>query len=236
MSPRISGMALLYQAELQPSKIELIKEWAPTQPWFEGSASATFTSVGSFRFDDPNGEVGIETILVRSGDGPVLQVPLTYRGVPLVGGEAWIIGTMQHSVLGQRWVYDATGDPAYLAAVATAALTGGRQAEQYIEIDGVRVLRESTAVVTGSGKNDASVPSLSSAGTVSTRHDRGATVVEAGALRLVVARLLAPQRPQRSGSDWRARFDDTATPEVLTGTWTNQPCPQTLVQVQVQVG
>jgi hypothetical protein len=48
-------MALLYQAELRPSKIELIKGWAPTQPWFEGSASASLTSVGSFRFDDPNG-------------------------------------------------------------------------------------------------------------------------------------------------------------------------------------
>ena len=228
-------MALLYQAELRPSKIELIEAWAPTQPWCEGSDGASFTSVGSFRFDDPDGEVGIETILVTVGDGPVLQIPLTYRGAPLVDGEAWLIGTMQHSVLGRRWVYDATGDPAYLTAVATAALTGGRQADQYIDIDGERVLRESTALVVGSGKSDTPLPSLSSAGPVSTRHDRGTTVVESGTLRLVVERLLTRRDSQSRGSSRPAAFDDHAPTAVLTGTWTDQPSPQTLVQVQIQV-
>jgi hypothetical protein len=223
-------MALLYKAELRPSKIELIEGWAPTQPWFEGSASASFTSVASFRFDDPEGEIGIETILLRVGDSPVLQVPLTYRGAPLEGGGAWLIGTMQHSVLGQRWVYDATGDPAYLAAVATAAFTGGGQAEQYIEIDGKRVLRESTAVVAGSGKPGTPLPSLPAAGTVSTRHERGATVVEAGGLRLVVARLPSARAPQEHGLKWLAAPHDDAAQEVITGTWTDQPEPQRLVE------
>jgi hypothetical protein len=44
-------------------------------------------SVSAYRFDDPAGEVGIETLLVRRGAGPVLQVPLTYRGAPLAGAE-----------------------------------------------------------------------------------------------------------------------------------------------------
>ena len=225
-------MALLYQAELRPSKIEIIEAWAPTQPWFEGSDGASFASVGSFRFDDPDGEVGIETMLVRVGDGPVLQIPLTYRGAPLVEGEAWLIGTMQHSVLGRRWVYDATGDPAYLTAVATAALTGGRQAELYIDIDGVRVLREPTAVVVGSGKSETPLPALSATGPVSTRHEGGATVVEAGALRLIVERLLTQRGPQSHDSSRPAAFDATAPTAVLTGTWTNQPDPQTLVHAQ----
>ena len=46
---------------------------------------------------------------------------------------------MDHSVLGTRWVYDAVGYLAYLLAVATAVLTGGRQAELHIEIDGEMV-------------------------------------------------------------------------------------------------
>lgn len=226
-------MALLYQAELRPSKIELIAGWAPTQPWFTDVTGASLTSVGSFRFDDPDGEVGIETILVRARDGPVVQVPLTYRGAPLVGGEAWLIGTMQHSVLGQRWVYDATGDPVYLKAVAMAAVTGGTQAEQYLEIDGVRVLRESTALVVGSGKPVTPAPALSVSGTVSTRHDRDVTVVEVGALRLVVVRVLALRGTPGHDSNGLAASGGGVTTEVLTGTWPNQPIPQILVQVEL---
>lgn len=181
-------MALLHQAELRPSKIGLIERWAPTQPWFEGSADASFTVVGSFRFDDPDGEVGIETVLVGVGDGTILQVPMTYRGAPLAGG----------------------------------------QAEQYIEVDSVLVVQESTAVVTGSGPSATPMPSLPADGTVSTRHERGATVVEAGALRLVVARVLAAGKPRA------AAFNDSAPHEVLTGTWTDQPDPQRLVRVQAR--
>ncbi|WP_166804527.1 CG0192-related protein [Cryobacterium algoritolerans] len=226
-------MALIHQAELRPSKVELIGGWAPTQPWFEGDAGSRFVSVGSFRFDDPDGEVGIETMLVWVGEGPVLQVPLTYRGAPLAGGDAWLIGTMEHSVLGRRWVYDSTGDPAYLAAVAAAALTGGRQAEQYIEIDGVRVLRESTADVAGSGKTDGHVPSLPPGGTVSTRYELGVTVIEAGALRIVVVRRLAAQGPQLHGSNGLVALNNQGQAQILTGTWSNQSNPQTLVQAEV---
>ncbi|WP_166785947.1 CG0192-related protein [Cryobacterium sandaracinum] len=225
-------MALIHQAELRPSKIELIEGWVPTQPWFEGDAGSRFVGVGSFRFDDPDGEVGIETILVRVGEGPVLQVPLTYRGAPLAGGDAWLIGTMQHSVLGRRWVYDAIGDPAYLAAAATAALTGGGQAEQYIEIDGVRVLRESTVDVAGSGKTDGPAPSLPPAGTVSTRYEFGASAIEVGALRIVVVRRLASQGPQLHGSNGLDALNHHGKAHILTGTWTNQPNPQTLVQAE----
>jgi hypothetical protein len=225
-------MALLYQAELRPSKLDLIAAWAPTQPWFVGDADAGFVSVASFRFDDPQGEVGIETLLVRSGDGPILQVALTYRGSPLPGGDAWLIGTMDHSVLGPRWVYDGAGDPAYLAAVAAAALTGASQAEQFIDIDGQRVVREPTALVRGSGTPGAVTPGLPAMDTVSTRHEHGVTVVNAGALRLVVARvlsdgasvgLLAVEEPANAVSS-----------AVLSGTWTGQAVPQPLVLVQVR--
>ncbi|HEV7948497.1 MAG TPA: hypothetical protein VGP24_01895, partial [Glaciihabitans sp.] len=113
-------MAILHPATVTPTKLELTSGWAPAQSWFVGDRTAELTVVGSFRFDDRDGEVGIETLLVRAGTDAVMQIPLTYRGAPLLGGERWLIGTMDHSVLGPRWVYDAVGDPAYIAETAFA--------------------------------------------------------------------------------------------------------------------
>ena len=144
-------MALLYRATVVPSKLDLVSVWAPKQSWFEGEPDGPFTTVASFRFDDPDGEVGVETLLVRAGDGPVLQIPLTYRNEELPGAEQWFLGTMEHSVLGTRWTYDAIGDPVYRGELARAILTGGTQVEQWIEVDGVMTLREPTARVVGSG-------------------------------------------------------------------------------------
>jgi hypothetical protein len=144
-------MALLYRATVVPSKLDLVSVWAPKQSWFEGDADGPFATIASFRFDDPDGEVGVETLLVRAGDGPVLQVPLTYRNEELPGAEQWLLGTMEHSVLGTRWTYDAMGDPVYRGELARAILTGGTQVEQWIEVDGVMTLREPTASVVGSG-------------------------------------------------------------------------------------
>jgi len=221
-------MALLHRAELTPSKIEILQGWAPSQPWFAGEAGAELASVGAFRFDDPAGEVGVETLLVRAGDGPVLQVPVTYRGAPLVGGERWLIGTMQHSVLGPRWVYDGVGDPVYVQTVATAALTGGRQAELYLEVDGERVTREPTARVVGSGASGAFMPPLASVDEIAARQEQGATVVELGPLVLVIARALQTGTPDALGLGSLAQADATVRAE-LSGTWAGQPEPFTLV-------
>jgi len=125
-------MALLHQADLTPTKLELLAAWLPTRGWYPGptgtavlpdsapQASLELTRVAGYRFDDPAGEVGVETILVQAGDGPVVQVPLTYRGAPLSDAEAFLVGTTDHSVLGKRWVYDACGDPVYANVLATA--------------------------------------------------------------------------------------------------------------------
>jgi Maltokinase N-terminal cap domain len=144
-------MALLYRTELRPSKLELLAAWAPSQPWFIGDADAPLVQVGHFRFDDPEGEVGVETLLVRAGDGPVLQIPLTYRNEPLPGAESALIGTMEHGVLGTRWTYDALADPVYRGELARAILTGGTQVEMWVEVDGVMTQREPTAHVVGTG-------------------------------------------------------------------------------------
>lgn len=149
-------MALLHgDAEITPSKLDLLRGWLPTQDWFDGDA-ARLEQVAAYRFDDPAGEVGIETFLLADGDR-VLHVPVTYRAAPLPDGEEWLVGTMEHTVLGARWVYDALGDPVYRDVLTTTILTGGSEAALEREADGVRTTVEPSARVHGSGSADAEI-------------------------------------------------------------------------------
>jgi hypothetical protein len=223
-------MALLHTAEIVPSKLELLAGWAPGQPWFAGDKAAELTTVAAFRLDDPAGEVGIETLLVQAGDGPVLQVPLTYRGAPLVGGEAWLVGTMLHSVLGERWVYDATGDPVYLAETAATALTGGVQAELYLEQNGERIVREPTARIVGDGEHGAATPAVPAIDLVSTRHENNTTVTDAGGFTVTVLRHLSAGGQV---ADIETSEGASAASATISGVWATQSEPQRLVLVRV---
>lgn len=206
-------MALLHRADLTPSKLELLNVWLPTRSWYAGPAEPDLTKVGAFRFDDPAGAVGIETLLVRAGDGPVLQVPLTYRGAPLGGAERWLVGTTEHSVLGPRWVYDAAGDPVYAATLAHTILTGAGQAPEEFEVDGVRQVRPNDLQATGSGHAGVPVPGVSG---VLRSEDADPTRIATDLLTLTVIRVLG---------------DDPAAPgdaPTLTATWPGQPTPRLL--------
>src|SRR5215470_19597929 len=130
-------MGLVHRATLTPSKQELAEAWLRSQPWASGVSRVE--KVAEYRFDDPDGEVGVETILWRTGEGAVLQVPFTYRAAPLKGAEDHLVGTTDHSVLGPRWVYDGCADPVWAATLSGAILTGGIQAQMYIEQDGERI-------------------------------------------------------------------------------------------------
>jgi hypothetical protein len=149
-------MALLHHASLAPSKSELLAAWLPSQPWAVDLPG--LKPFGSYRLDDPDGEVGLEGILLRSDAGDVLHAPLSYRAAPLAGADAHLVGTTEHSVLGTRWVYDATGDPVWRAALAATVLAGGTGAEEYFEVDGRRETREPSVQVAGSGALGAEVP------------------------------------------------------------------------------
>ena len=83
--------------------------------------------IGSYRFDDPDARVGMETHLVSAHDC-LFQVPLTYRDTPLGGADDALITEMEHSVLGRRWVYDGLRDPVYVAMLAGVAMTGQGEA------------------------------------------------------------------------------------------------------------
>lgn len=115
-------MAVIHHTTMSPTKMELLTEWLPTQPWYQGGPEAELTKAGGFRLDDPYGEVGIEFMIVTdaSADSPgTYLVPLTYRGAPLDGVDDALIGTSEHGVLGTRWIYDGVHDP-----VLVACLTG----------------------------------------------------------------------------------------------------------------
>ena len=176
-------MALLHDATITPSKLELVATWLPSRDWFEGEAAVE--RVAAYRLDDPDGEVGLEALLVRNTAG-TFHVPLSYRSGPLPGAGDHLIGTMEHSVLGTRWVYDACGDPVYAGVLTTAIRTGGTQAEEYFEVEGRRVYREPAMTVRGSGSSGAAVAVAS----VTARDEGDVTVISGDALELVVVRRL----------------------------------------------
>jgi hypothetical protein len=208
-------MAIIHRATLSPSKLELIERYLPVQPWFTKDGSAPPELLGAYRFDDPDGEVGLETHLVSHG-GKVYQVPLSYRGSELPGAEHSLLGTMEHSVLGTRWVYDACTDPVYVAALATAILTGQREAEQFVDMDGVLEPRASSVEVKGSGTPGSEVPALSPAAPIT---EGGVTSIDAGELTVQVNRVLDLGI---QGSE------DSAA---LRGTWAGQDAPVLLASL-----
>lgn len=179
-------MGLVHRATLDPSKQELVEAWLPTRAWAEGLAITQ--KLAEYRFDDPAGEVGIETIVFAVESGLTVQVPLTYRAAPLAGAEAFLVGTTEHSVLGPRWVYDGCGDPLWAATLASAIVTGGSQVRMYLEEDGQRIDIPPRMTVRGSGSPGAEVPDITA---VDSARDEGATtVVRAGDVELVLARVV----------------------------------------------
>jgi Maltokinase N-terminal cap domain len=213
-------MALLHRADLHPTKLELLAAWLPGRPWYRGHPGADIDRVAAFRFDDPAGAVGIETMLVDAGDGVIYQVPLTYRDAPMAGGDGWLVGTTDHSVLGQRWVYDACADPVYAAALASAILTGSGQAEEFFEVDGRLEPREASMTVTGSGQDaDADIPAI---GPVRRVVENDPTIIVTDSVELTVVRCLN---------------DSTSRPgAALTGTWSGQPSPVPLAFATAREG
>ena len=108
-------MAIVHRTTLVPGKLDLLTDWMPAQSWYARTATTgpELSRAGGFRLDDPDGEVGIEFMIVldqAAGDAAAYMVPMTYRGSPLAGADDALIGTTEHGVLGARWIYDGTRD------------------------------------------------------------------------------------------------------------------------------
>ena len=108
-------MAVIHRTTLTPTKLELLTAWLPGQPWYVGQRRAPeLLRAGGFRLDDPQGEVGIEFMVVTDGSDDQAAsylTPMTYRASALAGADGALIGTTEHGVLGRRWIYDGIGDP-----------------------------------------------------------------------------------------------------------------------------
>lgn len=142
----MSGTASVHpEATLHPSKLELIAEWLPGQWWFDGDAG-DLEVVARFRFVDPEGEVGLDCMLIRSTDA-VYHIPVTWRSRPLDGGA--LIGTLEHSELGTRFCYDAQTDPVYLKELTRVIVEQDSDAD-VVEV-GSSTPRPKNITVFGSG-------------------------------------------------------------------------------------
>jgi hypothetical protein len=192
-------MALLHEATISPRKDELVGPWLRTRPWWDGETERA--PVGSFRLDDPAGAVGMECFLFGSASGSTLFVPLTYRDAPLPGPEASLLGTMEHSVLGTRYVYDACGDRVFVATVLDTIRSGGRQADLLLmRADGTKIDREPNATAKGEGVS--TVPHHDPGLPVSPTDESDRTTIAVADFELTVMRRLgeAPQGPALTGS------------------------------------
>ena len=131
-------MAIIHQATITPTKPELLAM----------VLAGPVEVVGSYRFDDPDGHVGIEGFVVRREDA-LHHVAFSYRGAPLDGADAHLVSTMEHSVLGQRWIYDAAADPIAVGCFQRALVEEQDQAVMEIWKDGEVVdVREPTIALT----------------------------------------------------------------------------------------
>jgi hypothetical protein len=115
-------------ATLTPHFRDFLPLWVARQRWYLGTGIPSLTPVGFFRFEDPSGEVGIETHLVTDGQA-VYQVPLTYHGAPMKDGgpaaAAALVATAEHSLLGSRWIYDGEADPVWRGELLRLVRAGG---------------------------------------------------------------------------------------------------------------
>ncbi|MFI0960527.1 1,4-alpha-glucan branching protein [Streptomyces sp. NPDC021080] len=130
-------MASVHRTTMTPTKLELLTRWLPKQSWYAGGAQGPeLVKAGGFRLDDPEGEVGIEFMVVvdtGAAEPVAYLVPMGYRGTPLEGvGDEALIGTSEHGVLGTRWIYDGVHDPvvtAQLHALLRGEATPQHQSE-----------------------------------------------------------------------------------------------------------
>ncbi|MEU8438192.1 1,4-alpha-glucan branching protein [Streptomyces sp. NPDC029216] len=185
-------MAVVHRTTMKPGKLELLAGWLPGRPWYAGaSAAPDLDRAGGFRLDDPEGEVGIEFVVVTDAGGaePVTYlVPLTYRGAPLDGAEEALVGTSEHGVLGTRWIYDGAHDPVLTERLL--ALLGGRAEPQHQSVTGA-----ADPTVVPEGAEDV-LPAGSTVVAVEDGPEGTRLVVEAGGRRLglELLRVLEPGR------------------------------------------
>ncbi|ANE02903.1 CG0192 family protein [Corynebacterium crudilactis] len=108
----MSGTAIMYDTTVVPSKKEIAQKWMD------------FVDLqGSYRLvDTVDGEVGVEVLISKDRSGRLLQIPFSYRSEE--NNPAHTLATLEHGVLGTRWVANALGDPVAVREFIRTILTG----------------------------------------------------------------------------------------------------------------
>lgn len=108
----MSGTALVYAAELNPGKPEIAREHGGLQE-----------IDGSYRLvDHRGGEVGVEALIGPDEAGRLVQLPVSYRSHQIAPDHA--LTSIQHSVLGRRFVTHALADPVAVRELIRTIVTG----------------------------------------------------------------------------------------------------------------
>ncbi len=208
-------MALYHDATVTPSKPDLLAAWVPTQSWCP-HPEMPVEVIGAYRFDDPEGQVGMETALVRNADA-VLHVPMTYRAEPLEGNDDGLICEMHHTALGTRWVYDGLTDDRLVTMLAAVSITGQGEALGMVSYDGVWHIAPTNVRLRGGGWGLKRVSVDGFVGDVpESGSDESLCRLRNDVFEMVVHRQVA------AGSQ----------PELgLTATWPDQPDPMVLTEL-----
>lgn len=193
-------MAVLHKTTMHPTKFELMAAWLPRQPWYLGApGTPRLARAGGFRLDDPAGEVGIEFAVAtdHSADRPVTYLlPMTYRGQALPDGDAALIGTSQHGVLGKRWIYDGTGD--HVLVTQLLALIQGEAEPQAQSVSNTadHTVTSHPVTTTHLTVTESSVTANGPAGTDLRIQTASTDGMRGGELLIRIARILEPDTAQ----------------------------------------
>jgi len=209
-------MATIHQATLSPSKLDLLCDYLPGIASLGAVLGDSVAQVGAYRFDDPAGEVGIETHILTSDAGGFLQIPLTYRAAPLLEAEEWFVGMTRHSVLGDRWVYNGAGDAVYVDQLVRTIVGGGSEVAEVVQTPDGPVERQPSVHVRGSGDGSGQ---LADFGEFSSSISGREIEIVSGAGVARIALVLDGQN------------DATSEQLRLTGTWASSPEPTLLASL-----
>ena len=217
-------MADIYAAHLDPTKPEAVATYLSARLG-TGVTTEDLRMITSFRFDDPAGEVGCEThivaVTVPQRGELLVQVPFTYRGAPLEGApEEALVTRMDHSVLGDRWVYDAAFDPVYATELLLAITDAGGAAEQFaVGSDGSRTqIVDGLASVRGTGASAAAAHAATDDApqNPAVEETKGSTVIRLRGAAVEVVRVLdASAVTGTDAGQLIATWDGQETPVVL---------------------
>ncbi len=220
-------MAILHDTTMSPGKLDLLSSWLPAQPWYADRAPE-LARAGGFRLDDPDGEVGIEFMIVtdHSGDEVISYlVPMTYRASALAGADGALIGTSEHGVLGHRFIYYGAHDPV-LTAQLVALIQGDTQAQaQRVSSTADPTVLSQAAAAGRLTVTGAEVTANDRSGTEVRIRTAGTDGVRNGQLLLRLCRVLRPEEGpgggpgEGSAPEGGAVMDGSAGRPCVSATW-----------------